>query len=329
MIILALVLLVGIDRVDLRLDTSQADAVLAIIARDTARKQVDAADWERLFKSEPYVRLKQREASMRRDFTDDDFKQYVLSPETTARAGRLRTTLAAWRNADLSAAAQRALRYLPRDARLRASVYPSIKPRQNSFVWEATSAPAIFLYLDPDVSPAQFQNTVAHELHHIGLASLAAAYDERIAALSPDARKAAQWMGALGEGMAMLAAAGSPDVDPVAAFGNADQVRWKQDMTGWDIRLRELDQFFADVIEGGFARPEVADHVAATFFGYRGPWYQVGYMMAVTIEKQFGRDALVATMADPREFVARYNEAASRTKQPMFRHSTLQAVGIR
>lgn len=34
------------------------------------------------------------------------------------------------------------------------------------------------------------------------------------------------------------------------------------------------------------------------------------YCMAVTIERELGRPALVATLADPREFVARYNEGA-------------------
>jgi hypothetical protein len=33
--------------------------------------------------------------------------------------------------------------------------------------------------------------------------------------------------------------------------------------------------------------------------------------MAVTIEREFGRTALVATLTDPRQFVARYNEAAA------------------
>jgi Putative zinc dependent peptidase (DUF5700) len=317
------------NRIDLKLDTSEADAVLAILR--TAHPT--DADWQRLITSEPYIRLKAREASLRRDFTDDEFKRYVLSPDLKARAEKLRTTLTAWKKANLRAAAERALTYLPVDARIKASVYPSIKPRQNSFVWEMTTNPAVFLYLDPDISPAQFENTVAHELHHIGLASLTAEYERRIEPLAPNPHKAAEWMGALGEGVAMLAAAGSPDVDPVAAFGKADQIRWRQDMTGWDIRLMELDQFFADIVEGGFTKPEIVDHVAATFFGYRGQWYQVGYKMAVTIEKELGRPALIATMADPRDFLARYNEAAARInargqqKLPLFRASVLKAVG--
>lgn len=38
--------------------------------------------------------------------------------------------------------------------------------------------PAIFLYVDPAESRAQFENTVAHELHHIGAGSLEARYEE-------------------------------------------------------------------------------------------------------------------------------------------------------
>ena len=50
---------------------------------------------------------------------------------------------------------------------------------------------------------------------------------------------------------------------------------------------------------------------AASSSVYRGPWYTVGYPMAVTIERELGRPALVATLADPREFVTRYSESAA------------------
>jgi hypothetical protein len=42
------------------------------------------------------------------------------------------------------------------------------KPQIHSFVYDVRGDPAIFLYLDPEQPPAQFENTVAHELHHIG-----------------------------------------------------------------------------------------------------------------------------------------------------------------
>ena len=100
-----------------------------------------------------------------------------------------------------------------------------IKPGTNSFVWEAPSNPAIFLYLDPDVTRAKFENTVAHELHHIGLASVESGYDKKIAVLQERARAAASWMGAFGEGFAMLAAAGGPDVDPQAQSSAKEHAR--------------------------------------------------------------------------------------------------------
>ena len=40
-----------------------------------------------------------------------------------------------------------------------------VKPKTNSFVFETTSNPAIFLYLDPEESQSEFENIVAHESH--------------------------------------------------------------------------------------------------------------------------------------------------------------------
>ena len=318
------------DRIDIRLDSSEASQVLSILEKRALQQPVTEQDWQTLFATTPYRRLKQREASMRRDFADDDFKQFVGGLD--ARRTDLRRTLAAWTQADLRAAAERSLRYLPAEARIKVSVYPMIKPRPNSFVFETTTDPAIFLYLDPTISPRQFENTVAHELHHIGLASLSAAYDERIKALPPNAKKVAEWMGAFGEGVAMLAAAGSPDVHPVADFPATDRQRWDEDMKFLSNELDEINQFFLDVIHDDFKNLEAADHTAFTFLGYRGPWYLVGYRMAVAIEKQFGRPALVETLKDPREFVARYNEAAAANnakageRLPLFSQEILTAV---
>ena len=56
--------------------------------------------------------------------------------------------------------------------------------------------------------------------------------------------------------------------------------------------------------------------------------------MAVTIERELGRPALIATLADPHEFVARYNEAAVKANAKndggrlrMFSAEILKAVG--
>jgi hypothetical protein len=91
-----------------------------------------------------------------------------------------------------------------------------------------------------------------------------------------------------------------------------------------------VNQFFIDIIRGDLRNDAVA-HEASTFYGYRGPWYTVGYLMATTIEKQFGRAALVETLKDPRLFVGRHNEAARRSEKggldlPVFSPEVLEAV---
>jgi len=149
---------------EVRMVTDEADALLTILAKRQRGETVSEADWKRLFSSEGYQRLKKREASLQREFTDSDFQKFVFSAELLERADAHSRTLKSWKQADLTAAAQRALAYLPARTRLRAKIYPVIKPKTNSFVFELETDPAIFLYLDPELTPAQFENTVAHEL---------------------------------------------------------------------------------------------------------------------------------------------------------------------
>ena len=317
------------NRVTLKLDASEAESVLTILDKRAHHENVTDADWQKLFSTAPYRRLKQRETSMRRPFADEEFVKFVTSLDS--RRDQLRQTLQQWQSADLEAVAQRPLHYLPPQATIRSDVYPVIKPQSNSFVFEVATAPAIFLYLDPKKSRAEFENTVAHEAHHIGLSSLDAAYEEKIKSLSEDARKAARWMGAFGEGMAVLAAAGSPDVSPMADFPERDRMLWDVETERFGANLDDLNQFFLDTIHGDLRNDAVA-HEGSIFFGYRGPWYTVGYRMAVIIERELGRPALVATLADPREFVARYNEAAVNENSkngghlPLFSPEILKAV---
>ena len=299
------------DRISLKLDTSEADAVLAILNANAARQPVTEEAWQRLFASEPYQRLKKRESSMRRDFSDDDFRRFVLSPELAAQRESLAQTLDRWKGADLRSAASKILPYLPADARIRASVCPVIKPQSNSFVFETDTDPAIFLYLDPEKSQASFRNTVAHEMHHIGLASAARAYG-KIADAAPDPQRSVlNWITAFGEGLAVLAAAGSADVHPLASEPEADRIRWDQDMKFWTHEFSDVNQFFLDILHGGFKDKDVIAHVGYHFFGYRGAWYQVGYKMAVVVERKYGRPALIEGMTDPRKLLLRYNQAAA------------------
>jgi len=208
---------VAADRIHLQLNTEEDEAVLAILDKNAAGTIVTDSDWQRLFASEPYVRLKRREASMHRDFTNEDFKRFVLSADLIAQASALHHTLDAWRQADFEASAQRALAYLPEQATIQAKVFPVIKPKTHSFVFDTATDPAIFLYLDPQESVGKFENTVAHELHHIGFSSISSLSEAKQKDLPSNVTPAVEWMGAFGEGFAMLAAAGGPDVDSHAA----------------------------------------------------------------------------------------------------------------
>src|SRR4051812_37193869 len=105
------------DRVKIKMDTTEGEAVVAVLHKRAAAKPIDSADWKRIFDSTPYIRLKKREASMHREFTDDDFKNFVLSEALLKQAPALQRALSDWKDADLNGAANRALHYLPPQAK--------------------------------------------------------------------------------------------------------------------------------------------------------------------------------------------------------------------
>jgi hypothetical protein len=308
--------------VEVQLVTDEADAALAILAKRKHNQPITDADWQRVFQSEGYVRLKQRETSMQRSFEDADFKTFMLSDQLAAKTTALEETLARWQRADITRVAQRALAYLPQDAVIRAKIYPVIKPRDNSFVFEVKSDPAIFLYLDPAMSAEKFENTVAHELHHIGYGSTCPRKDvaDAISKRSEREQIMLKLVGAFGEGFAMLAAAGGPDVHPHAVSSAEDRARWDKDVSNFNSDLQKVDMFFTEVLQGKLTERQIQEK-GFSFFGIQGPWYTVGWKMAVLIEKTYGRAKLIECMCDQRALLATYNRAATEynrnTREPL------------
>jgi Putative zinc dependent peptidase (DUF5700) len=299
--------------VNVRLVTDEAEAVLAILEKKQTKQQITEADWQRVFKSEGYARLKKRETSMKRSFEDTDFKTFVLSDDLTNRAQALEETIERWKQADISGAARLALAYLPKQARISAKIYPVIKPRTNSFVFEVKTDPAIFLYVDPTVSKEKFENTLAHELHHIGYGS--GCPSKRTAAeiskLPESTQIVIRMIGAFGEGFAMLAAAGGPETHPHAVSDQAERARWDKDVANFNDDLKRVEKFFLDVLANRLTEEQI-DNIGASFFGVQGPWYTVGWKMSVLIEKTFGRQKLIECICDQRELLETYNRAAAR-----------------
>ena len=308
----------GPPRAGVQVVSDEADAALAILAKKRAGQPITEADWQRLFSSEGYLRLKKREAAMQRAFDDADFKSFILSDKLADRAAALQQTLDRWKRADTTEAARRALAYLPPDASIRARIYPMIKPRENSFVFEVDTDPAIFLYLDPEVTKEKFENTLTHELHHIGYGGSCPSKqtEAEISTLPETSQRVIHFIGAFGEGFAMLAAAGGPDVHPHAASKPEDRARWDGDVSNFNADLKKVESFFLDVLAGKLSKEE-QQKTAFSFFGVQGPWYTVGWKMAVTIEQTYGRARLIECMCDPRMLLPTFNQAVSRQSRTL------------
>ncbi|HYH00540.1 MAG TPA: DUF5700 domain-containing putative Zn-dependent protease [Terriglobales bacterium] len=298
------------NRVQLRLDTSQAEAVLAALDKQASGGIIAERDWQAIFASEPYVRLKQREQGFNRTFSEEDFKAFVSAGKFAGTPDELRRTLDEWKKADLAALAEQILMWLPETAHIKATIYPVIKPQNNSFVFELSTNAAVFLYLDPKVARAQFENIAAHELHHVGFSSVASQYDATISTLPEGAKRAAKWVGAFGEGFAVLAAAGSTEVHPHASSAPEDRSRWDRDMLNFNQDLRKVENFLLDVTDNKLTKAAERNRAMSFFGDAQGAWYTVGYRMAVVVEKRFGRAALIDCMLDPRKLLHLYNTAA-------------------
>jgi hypothetical protein len=295
-----------------------------VLRKAEAKQPIADTDWQRVFTSEPYVALKRREASMGRAFQDEAFKQYVLSAETVANTSALAAALERWKTVDLRAAAAQALDFLPKGASIHALIYPLIKPRPNSFVFEGDK---IMLYLDAAVSEPAFRNTVTHELHHIGIDTADPTWDGTLKAMPANARMAARNMGRFAEGFAMLAAAGSVDVHPHATSDAKDRERWDRDSANFANDVVTLDAFFRDILDGKFPDDQAVQAKAMEFYGIQGPWYTVGYRMAAAVEKRYGRPALLECMTDPRKLLATWNVIAAEQKAvPRWSATLLTAV---
>jgi len=293
------------DRIALRIDPGEAEAVLAMLDGDT-----DAA-WQRVVATTGYRRLAAREDSMKRTIVPAEFRAHVRTLRSTNRGPALREALARWQTIDLRAIANRIFAYLPAEAKLAATIYPVIKPRENSFVYSDDSGAAIFMYLDPAMTAADIDNTIAHELHHIGYGSLG----EAPCAGPPAKCTARMWIGAFGEGFAMLAAAGSPDVHPRGAAKPDLRAHWDRTVVQFDDQLHEVEAFLRDVLAGKLDEGAARDRAMA-FFGLQGPWYTVGWVMAVAVERCDGRATLVEAMRRPWTILAAYNAARDRCPSP-------------
>ena len=112
----------------------------------------------------------------------------------------------------------------------------------------------------------------------------------------------------------------APDVHPHKFSPAKDRERWDRDIGNFNSDLQQADQFFRDTLNGRL-NDEERNKRFLSFFGLQGPWYTVGWKMAVLIETTFGRHQLIECMCDQRKLLVTYNEAArkhnSKAREPL------------
>lgn len=307
----------GVRSVHVSVVTDQADAVMRILEARAGGESVPEEAWQAILTSEGYRRVMEREAAIdsqlgiNRGYTDDAFRQWIESDSAlTGLAGRA-SVLAIWHRVDGEAAGRRALAYLPDSAVLRATVFPIIRKQSNSFVWDLSGDPAIFMYVEPGATQADIEGILAHELHHVGLAG-------SCSRTSDEDRETRQlvdrWLTAFGEGLAVLAAAGSPDSPTHAPSDQEGQAAWELGMQRLEPDMRRLESFFLDIASGNVQGQEMQRRGMAFVNAPdapQGAFYTVGWYMAATVERLLGRDALLDVVCDPVGLILLYNRAAA------------------
>ncbi len=300
--------------ISLRIITDQPEAALDILDKRARGEAIAEADWQRHRETEGYRRLKKRSESFGATEFHAKFESFLgEAPGVLASREALRGTVEDWSRLALDGVGRLALAYLPEGATLRGPIYPVIKKSTNSFVFELDTDPAIFLYVDPEVGAAKFANTLTHELHHIGSNS-ACGELPGVEQLNPDVRNAVDWLSGFGEGLAMLAAAGGPEVDPQAASDPEQKATWARNLARFDEDLVRLEAFFLDVAAGKLSDEERRQQgftLINTDEAPQGAFYTVGWQMAAMVEQSLGREIIVRSVCDPRELLVAYNQVAS------------------
>lgn len=313
----------GDDRVQVRVVWDEVDAAAEILRHRLEIGAPTNQHWSRLFATEGYQRLRQRELGMGRTFTDSAFRAFLLSDSLAFRARTLLATVDAWRRTDFAAPGAGVLAFLPAGTRIRANLYPMIKPATNSFVFRGDSVPGIFIYIDPVMERRELVNTTAHELHHIGFEDGCPYRPDTTIALPLRTMYRRLW--GFGEGLAMFAAAGGAGRHPQADRQPVERRIWDRNIAQVGEGFAGIETFIRDVLEGRVTSVDSISRAAFSFYGEQGPWYTVGWYMADAIERAAGRERLIAVTCRPKALMTAYN-AVAQPPQPRWSDEVLRRL---
>ena len=290
--------------VDFILD--QCEAALRILESDF--KCNGKALLTELFSTKGYRWLKERELAMKQEFTDVDFGTFILSDDLRTQAQRFRGVLDNLQKLSMESLVNQAKEYLPSDAIIDAFVVPLIKPKRNSFVYPIEGKIVVFLSLNPDVTTSKLQNTIVHELHHVGLRTVYQGPNSVLDGVSDSRiKELLRFTQPLGEGYAMLAAAGGPHIHPNDHDPEL-KTFWDQRMVSYDQDFYAVNRFFCDLLAEKYDQEEAMEK-GFEMMGIQGPWYTVGWKTATVIELVFGKRCLIQCIADPAQLFSTYNRA--------------------
>jgi hypothetical protein len=295
----------------IRTEFDQAEAAIIIMETLAKGEDVSEAQWRALWTSKGYARLIERQSSLN---IDEGFagrlESWLQDPAVHNRAADYRRAVEEIKTIDSNAAGRMASAYLPKSFVIEATFIALIKHTPNSFVFDMANDPTIFLNVDPDKSMESVEAILAHELHHVGFEKCAQVSDyDR---LSEPQQWVVNVLPVLGEGLAMLAAAGSPDRHPQFFGSSAEWMTWERDVATAGPEIMRMERYFMAVLDGSLPedqrRPQLFSFINTADVPQGGA-YTVGWKMAAAIERHFGRQALVDTVCDYRKVLKLYNRA--------------------
>ncbi len=323
---------------EVKIDSTQAEATLGLLAARARGESVPASSWDRVFESEGYKRVLARELALDerlgidRGYSNESFLEWALSDAALEGLVERQRTLAAWADIDLDEAARRARAYLPEGTRLKATAYPIVRKQTNSFVWDLHHDPAIFLSVGADVGVGELMLTLAHELHHVGFAGGCPEQSDEEAGEGVTAAR--RWLSGFGEGLAVLAAAGGPEGE-IHAPGQGDLgAAWRERIENLESDMRALEAFLIDVADGRTVGEEAQKRGMAFVSAEdvpQGAFYSIGWFMAVAVERHLGREAVVAAVCDHGRLLTDYQRVArgrADSALPSWSDRLLQVLGL-